>query len=646
MNLKQRLLGELVKEPIRVVGITFVAAFVALLGFQFVTERESHRSKIEVQAAQTAQRLGISLSMNKTKSDELHASLDTLVTEPSIGYAALVGPSRSISQSSGEMRTGTSPTDLLREGFDTPYDYSLTGMRLTLPLTSNRGRAGWLYVESHLTEAYVATAAYSAVSGLVLAGVLGLTILVLKRRLTLSLRPIGEMADTLDRVVRTGNYAFRAPRFPNEGEQGKVVDRVNSLLKTVETQTVELHERRTELANAKRVESIGLLASGVANDLNNILGPLLAFPDMVAKKLEPGDAESHEYLKMMKDSASAAAQASQDLLAMANRKAAAKEPIDLKKLVLKTIKGAGFKRVLEQGPKIRLETRLEENVWIDGSSPHLNRAIHNLLVNAVEAMSKDGGSLLIDTSAHTYAEGENRPKGLSPGSYVLVCIRDTGTGMKKDELAKMFEPFYTTKDSKTSSGLGLAVVDGVAQEHGAFVQVDSRKGRGTRVELYFPASKLIKEGGKTRLPRKKKTLGQTKLTGNERVLIVDDFEVQRRLTERILSQKGYKTKCVPSGREAIEVLGEEKFDIIVLDMIMEDGFDGLDTFLEVQKLAPGIKCVIMTGLAESDRVTEALKLGANDCLSKPYTMDDLAIAVRRALDEPPSKQSKQVALPI
>ena len=282
---------------------------------------------------------------------------------------------------------------------------------------------------------------------------------------------------------------------------------------------------------------------------------------------------------------------------------------------------------------------------LNGSAPHLRRAILNLLTNAVEAMSKDGGRLFVDASSQTYVDGETKPTGVSPGEYVLFRIRDTGRGMAKDELGRMFEPFFTTKPqgSGSSAGLGLTVVDGVAQEHGAVLNVASRKGRGTRVELYFPAIKDVTKDKKKDASHTEDKVEADSLRGSERVLIVDDFEVQRRLTDRILSQQGYKTKCVPSGREALEVLSHEDFDIMVLDMIMEDGFDGLDTFTEVQKTAPDIRCVIMTGLSDSERVDEVLRLGASDCLSKPYTMDDLARAVRRALDEPPPRARTEIA---
>jgi signal transduction histidine kinase/ActR/RegA family two-component response regulator len=639
MTSKLKLVEQLIKEPIKVVGATFLVTFVALIVFQYSNDRANHRERIEARISDTAQRLGAFLSMQKA--GESKPILSMLETDEGVEYVALLDETRTIVANQGDLISGKAPAAFVNS--KPTYDYFIGGMQISRPLYLDGRPAGWLYAEANMNQAYFSTTSYAAVSGLIFASVLGLTIIILRKRLTRSLEPIGEMANVLDKVVKTGNFGFRAPRFPEAGEQGKLVDRANTVLRTVEAQTVELHEKRTELANAKRLEAIGLLASGVANDLNNILGPLLAFPDMVAKGLKKDDDEGRELLSMMRESASGAAQAAQDLLAMANRKAASFEMLELKPLVLKCIQSQGFQCLLDNAPGIRLETRLEEGLVLDGSAPHLRRAILNLLTNAVEAMDKEGGRLFVDASTQKYTEGDSRPTGVALGNYVVLRIRDTGKGMTKDELGHMFEPFFTTKaqGTGTSAGLGLSVVDGVAQEHGAVLNVASRKGRGTRVELYFHASKIADKVEDKDSTEDATNKAEESLRGTERVLIVDDFEVQRRLTDRILTQQGYKTKCVPSGREALEVLAHEKFDIMVLDMIMEDGFDGLDTFTEVQKTAPGTRCVIMTGLSDSERVEEVLRLGASDCLSKPYTMEDLARAVRRGLDAPAPRPIKK-----
>lgn len=637
MNSSLKLVEQLIKEPIRVVGGTFLAAFIALIAFQYVTERSSHREKIEAELGRAAKAL---TALSET--DASHPVVSALAASEGVEYVAILDATRTIIANRGDLISGEAPAASVNS--KPSHDYFITGMQISRPLHRDGFPAGWLYVEANMNAAYFATTSYAAVSGLILAAVLGLTILILRKQLTKTLEPLGEMSNTLDKVVKTGNFAFRAPRFPNRGEQGKLVDRVNAVLRTVEGRTVEVHGMRTQLSNAKRVEAIGLLASGVANDLNNILGPLLAFPDMVERKLPEDDDESRELLAMMRDSASGAAQAAQDLLSMASHKAATLQPLELKPLILDCIQGQGFQCILENSPGIRLETRLEEGLKIDGSTPHLRRAIVNLLTNAVEAMDSEGGRLFVDASSQNLSENDPRPAGVTPGEYAVLRIRDTGRGMTKDELGRMFEPFFTTKveGNGLSSGVGLTVVDGVAQEHGAALNVASRKGRGTRVELYFPLSTAENETKEkiadTEEEKKKKAEA---MRGTERVLIVDDFEVQRRLTDRILSQLGYRTECVPSGREALELLTHEKFDIMVLDMIMEDGFDGLDTFTEVQKTAPGTRCVIMTGLSDSERVEEVLRLGASDCLSKPYTMEDLARAVRRGLDEPAPQAIKE-----
>jgi CheY-like chemotaxis protein len=198
-------------------------------------------------------------------------------------------------------------------------------------------------------------------------------------------------------------------------------------------------------------------------------------------------------------------------------------------------------------------------------------------------------------------------------------------GIESADLGRVFEPFYTKKElGRSGSGLGLAVVYGVVHDHKGRIDVQTELGRGTEFTLYFPITM------ETLLESDKDTKDYH---GNETVLVVDDLGTQRQLAVRLLSSLGYQVKAVENGRAAVSYLGENAVDILVLDMIMEDGFDGLDTYNVIAQIRPGQKAVIASGFSETERVKEAQRLGAGQFVKKPYTLHGLGKAVREELDK-------------
>ncbi|MBW2203066.1 MAG: response regulator, partial [Deltaproteobacteria bacterium] len=205
---------------------------------------------------------------------------------------------------------------------------------------------------------------------------------------------------------------------------------------------------------------------------------------------------------------------------------------------------------------------------------------------------------------------------------------DTGTGISPDDMEKIFEPFYTKKKmGRSGTGLGMAVVWGTVKDHNGHIDVQSTEGRGTTFTLYFPVTRK-------NLPEDEASLPIESYSGNgESILIVDDVEEQRKIASGMLKELGYSVLSVPSGEKAVEYLKTNKVDLLVLDMIMDPGMDGLDTYKKILEMHPGQKAIIASGFSETDRVKEVESLGAGAYIGKPLLLEKIGIAVKEELEK-------------
>jgi CheY-like chemotaxis protein len=254
----------------------------------------------------------------------------------------------------------------------------------------------------------------------------------------------------------------------------------------------------------------------------------------------------------------------------------------------------------------------------------------NLVVNACESMP-DGGLLRVETSRRDLGRPLRGFTTIPEGQYVVLRVSDTGCGIASEQMSRIFEPFYTTKTmGHSGTGLGMAVVWATVQDHQGYVDIRSREGEGTTFELYFPALETSSvEERRSEAPPVMRGRG-------ERVLVVDDLKEQRELASLILTRLGYAVDSVSSGAEALAHLEANQPDVLVLDMILEGGIDGLETYRRALAIRPGQRAIIVSGFAESKRVEEALSLGASGYLSKPYLVQELGATLRAALDAGPA----------
>ncbi len=392
-----------------------------------------------------------------------------------------------------------------------------------------------------------------------------------------------------------------------------------SELKKAEREKQELKEK---LIRAQRMESIGVLAGGVAHDLNNILGPLVGYPELIISQLPP-ESRVVKQISRIQKAAYRAAEVVQDLLTMARRGRYEMTPVDLNQVVDSYIQSTDFSNLKSRFPGVEIKVEIDQTIpRVYGSASHLSKVVMNLIINAFDAMPYSG-RLTLRTECRYVEKLTGGYDNIEKGEYVLLVIGDTGIGIDKDDYKRLFEPFYTKKKmGRSGSGLGLAIVYGVIKDHNGYIDVRSEIDRGSDFIVYLPVAEISSTDEEKPI---------VDIRGSEKILVVDDVEEQRELAATILSSLGYNVEVAEDGRKAVKYLKDNSADVVVLDMIMKDDFDGLDTYREIIKLHPGQKAIIASGFSETDRVREAEKLGVGRYIRKPYNMQILGKAIREVL---------------
>ena len=393
--------------------------------------------------------------------------------------------------------------------------------------------------------------------------------------------------------------------------------------KQAEKEKQRLEER---LQRAEKMEALGTLAGGVAHDLNNVLGIVVGFAELLFHEMDEASPMRKDALKILEGGHRSAAIV-QDLLTLARRGVQTRKVLNLNTVIMDCQKTPEFEKVSSFNPGIRIRTALEADILnIMGSPVHLCKTIMNLVSNAIEAMP--GKGTLTITTTNRYLE---RPiqgyDAVREGDYVVLTVSDTGEGIAERDIKHIFEPFYTKKVmGKSGTGLGLAVVWGTVKDHNGYIDVQSREGKGTAFSIYFPVTREEADRDRLSVPVSE-YLGR-----GETILVVDDVAGQRELAARMLTRLNYKVTTAASGEEAIDHLKANRADLVVLDMIMDPGMDGLEAYEKILEISPLQKAIIVSGFSESERVRKAQELGAGPYVRKPYVMERLGLAVRKELD--------------
>lgn len=378
-----------------------------------------------------------------------------------------------------------------------------------------------------------------------------------------------------------------------------------------------------QLFQAQKMEAIGTLAGGIAHDFNNILQVALGYSDLILG-YEDLPKRCRRDLHKIHESARRGSDLVRRLLTFSRKTEIKPQPLNLNRRINE------MRKMLERAiPKmIEIQLFLDENLATINADPtQVDQVLMNLAVNARDAMP-EGGRLAFETANvvldEEYAASHIEAK---PGHYVLLSITDTGTGMDKETLRHIFEPFYTTKGMGEGTGLGLAMVHGIIQQHCGYIRCYSEPGQGTSFKIYFPALVADEELEEATVP-------VIPLGGSETILLVDDEEFVRELGQRLLSRQGYKVLAASNGKEAIEVYRSRRDEIslVILDLVMPEmgGKRCLQSLLEIN---PKVRVLVASGFSANGATKDTLMAGASGFVAKPFALNQLLKAVRVALDK-------------
>ncbi len=379
-----------------------------------------------------------------------------------------------------------------------------------------------------------------------------------------------------------------------------------------------------QLQKAEKMESLGLMAGGIAHDLNNILSGIVSYPDLLLMDL-PENSPLRRPIEIIKESGHRAAEVVFDLLTITKGAANVKEVLNLNTLIEEYMDSAEQNKLEKMQPAVTFRNQLDSELLNISCSPvHIKKILMNLVTNASESI-EGSGNIVISTMNRYLDEPLTGYENVRQGEYAVLTVSDNGSGISPDDLERIFEPFYTKKVmGRSGTGLGLAVVWNSVQDHDGYINVKSGK-EGTIFELYFPITRDELTTDKEQTPL------EDYVGFGERILVVDDEENQREIACGLLAKLGYSAEAVSSGEEAIEYLKEYSVDLIVLDMIMPKGINGRETYEEIIKINPNQKAIIASGFAETVDVKKAQELGAGKYIKKPYTLEKIGIAVKGEL---------------
>ena len=379
-----------------------------------------------------------------------------------------------------------------------------------------------------------------------------------------------------------------------------------------------LKEREAEALHAERLESLGILAGGLAHDFNNFLTAILGNISLARLHAEENPATTSCLLKAERASLRAQGLARQ-LLMFSKGGASIKRAVHIGPVLRESAEFAS------RGSTNKIECHLPDDLWVvEADIDQVSQTIHNLVINASQAMP-DGGTTTI--RAKNVSADEATALSLPYVQHLQIEVADHGHGISEEGLEKLFDPYYTTKE--TGTGLGLAVTQSVVHNHGGEIRVQSRVGEGSTFTVYLPASAsaVVEEAG----------FADVIPEGRGRVLVLDDDQMIREMVMEMLVELGYEAEPAADGDEAIRLYfqaqgGDRPFDLLLLDLTVPGSFGGDQVLEKIRKLSPDVKAIISSGYVRERGPLDLLEAGSASYLQKPYNLGTLARLLRKVLD--------------
>ncbi|MDD5760359.1 MAG: ATP-binding protein [Desulfobulbaceae bacterium] len=385
------------------------------------------------------------------------------------------------------------------------------------------------------------------------------------------------------------------------------------------------HQRELEnqLSQSQKMESIGTLAGGIAHDFNNILSAIMGYTELALDDIDKPEILKKDLEEVQKGSLRAK-ELVQQILTFSRKGDQELRPLRAQLIVKEALK------LLRSSIPTTIEIKHNidpdcETILADPSQVH--QIVMNLCTNAYHAMRKSGGVLEISMqNIQLGIEDISEKINIEPGSYILLSVSDSGIGIPRNVLQRIFEPYYTTKEKGEGTGLGLAVVHGIISRLHGHISVDSEPGKGTTISVYLPtiSAPMGMKQEKVCVPLPK---------GHERILLVDDDADIVQLTQKVLTKLGYKVTGLTNSLETLLLFKQnpEEFDLILTDMTMPN-MTGEKLAQQVLAIRPGMPIVLCTGYSEDFNEEKARALGIASYLMKPVSTEDLALALRKILD--------------
>lgn len=391
------------------------------------------------------------------------------------------------------------------------------------------------------------------------------------------------------------------------------------------------NEDRTERAQTEqrirqmqKMEGLGTLAGGIAHDFNNILMPIIINAELALLDVKQGVLPSPKYMQLVKEAAARGQELVKQIITFSRQREQPRQPVDIKPVIKEALK---FLR--SSIPK-----NIEMQISIDGEPAvvladptQVHQVLMNLCSNAAYAMRGKVGILRVSlTRVEIDPERAARQMEVKPGPYLRLTVSDTGHGMDPEIRERAFDPFFTTKKAGEGTGMGLAVVHGIVKSHEGAIALESAVGKGTTVHVFLPlvqAEATPKDGSPGPIP-----------TGKERILLIDDEEIQVRTLQHMLERLGYRVVAKTRAPEALEAfrMQPDAFDLVITDQTMPE-LTGATLAREVLRVRPDMPVILYTGYSETFHEEEARSIGIRDFTLKPLTVRDLAERIRKALQK-------------
>ncbi|MEE4167177.1 MAG: response regulator [Desulfocapsaceae bacterium] len=381
-----------------------------------------------------------------------------------------------------------------------------------------------------------------------------------------------------------------------------------------------------KLAKSQRMESLGLMASRVAHDLNNILSGLVSYPDLLLQKMGE-DSMLREEIELIRKSGRQAGDLVSDLLTVARGAKSRKEDNHLNLLVNSYRNSIEYRQLHQEFPELRIDFELDPTIPVISSSAiNITQALSNLVTNGAEACAEEVVRIRIRTTFQLLEETVHGFETIPPGTYVILSVTDNGIGIGAQSRNHIFEPFYSEKElGRSGTGLGLTIIWNTIRDHNGFINLATSK-KGTRFDLYFP---VAAESRSQKLSQE--TIKELRGNG-ERILVIDDEAYQRDIARATLQRLGYRVYTVESGEQAVDFVRSESFDLLVLDMVFETGMNGVETFAAIKAIEPQQKALVTSGFFDPGEQQRIASLGVHQYIHKPYSLAGLGRAICEALN--------------